>query len=81
LVGAADGTVAQAPAAARCVAVVSGNPDYDLVPLPVELPGQGLLSIRLVSVWGCRHTATPTLEAVARRLSTFSCQWYGVAPA
>ncbi|RYB92780.1 LysR family transcriptional regulator [Nocardioides glacieisoli] len=81
LVEAANGTVAQALAAAgRGVAVVSDDPRYNLVPLPVELPGQGHLSIRLVSVWDSRHTAAPTLEALARRLSTFTRERYG-APA
>lgn len=82
LVEAANGTVAQALAAAgRGIAVVSDDPRYDLVPLPVELPGQGFLSIRLVSVWDSRHAAAPTLEAIARRLSTFTCQRYGARPA
>lgn len=82
LVEAANGTVAQALAAAgRGVAVVSDDPRYDLVPLPVELPGQSLLSIRLVSVWDSRHAAAPTLDALARRLSTFTCERYGVLSA
>lgn len=82
LVEAANGTVAQALAAAgRGVAVVSDDPRYDLVPLTVERPGQGLLSIRLVSVWDSRHAAAPTLAAIARRLSNFTCERYGVPPA
>lgn len=78
----ANGTVAQALAAAgRGVAVVSDDPRYDLVALPIELPGTGLLTIRLFSVWDSRHAAAPTLEAIARRLSTFTCERYGVPPA
>lgn len=82
LVEAANGTVAQALAAAgRGVAVVSDDPRYDLVPLPVEVPSQGLLSIRLVSVWDSRHAAAPTLDEIAQRLSVFTCERYGVLAA
>lgn len=79
LVEAANGTVAQALAAAgRGVAVVSDDPRYDLVPLLIELPGQDRLSIRLVSVWDSRHAAAPTLEVMAGRLSVYTCQRYNV---
>lgn len=82
LVEAHNGTLAQALAAAgRGVAVVSDDSRYDLVSLPIELPGQHLLSVRLVSVWDSRHAAAPTLEAMAGRLSAFTCQRYGVPPA
>lgn len=82
LLEAANGTVAQALAAAgRGIAVVSDDPRYDLVALPIELPCTGLLTIRLFSVWDSRHAAAPTLEAIARRLSTFTCERYGVPPA
>ena len=79
---AANGTVAQALAAAgRGVAVVTDDPRYELVPLPVELPDGGLLSIRLVTVWDSRHAAADTLQSVARRLSDFVCERYGVPSA
>jgi len=67
--------------AGRGVAVVFDDPRYDLVPLPVEVPGQGLLSIRLVSVWDSRHAAAPTLDEIAQRLSVFTCERYGVLAA
>ncbi|MEV7431415.1 LysR family transcriptional regulator [Nocardioides sp. NPDC092400] len=81
-VEAANGTVAQALAAAgRGVAVVSDDPRYDLVPLAVELPDRGTLSVRLLAVWDSRHVAAPTLEALSSRLSAFVCDRYGVPPA
>lgn len=55
---ATNGTVAQAlAAAARGIAVVSDDPRYGLAPIPVGLPGGGVLSIRLVSTWtrGTQH--------------------------
>jgi DNA-binding transcriptional LysR family regulator len=77
---AANGTVAQALAAAgRGIAIVSDDPRYDLVPLVVELPDGRSLSIRLLSTWDARHVASATLEALARRLSRFVCDRYGVA--
>ncbi|WP_435747666.1 LysR family transcriptional regulator [Nocardioides sp. SYSU DS0663] len=77
LVEAANGTVAQALAAAgRGVAVVSDDPRYDLVPLAVDV-GERLLSIRLVAVWDAGHPAAGLLETLARRLGTFVRERYG----
>ena len=79
---AANGTVAQALAAAgRGVAVVSDDPRYGLVPIPVELPTGGLLSIRLVATWDSRHAAASTLESMAVRLSRFVTDRYDVPAA
>ena len=80
LVEAANGTVAQALAAAgRGIAVVSDDPRYDLVPLAVDV-GQGLLRIRLVAAWDAGHPAAALLEALARRLGAFVTARYGQAP-
>lgn len=76
---AANGTVAQALAAGgRGVAVVSDDPRYDLVALPIETADGATLSIRLVSLWDARHAAADTLDALAQRLSEFTCERYGV---
>lgn len=76
LVEAANGTVAQALAAAgRGIAVVSDDPRYDLVPLTVDL-GERVLSIRLVAVWDAGHPAAALLEALARRLGAFVRERY-----
>lgn len=78
----ANGTVAQALAAAgRGVAIVSDDPRYGLVPLPVGLPDGRTLSIRLVSTWDAQHSAAATLAAMARRLSRFVTERYGVPAA
>ncbi|AEV84976.1 LysR family transcriptional regulator [Actinoplanes sp. SE50] len=67
----ANGTVAQALAAAgRGVAVASDDPRFGLVPLPVDVGGRRL-SIRLAAVWDSRHAAAPTLESFAARLGAF----------
>jgi DNA-binding transcriptional LysR family regulator len=80
LVEAANGTVAQALAAAgRGIAVVSDDPRHDLVPLAVDL-GEGVLSIRLVAVWDTGHPAAALLETLARRLGTFVLERYGGQP-
>ena len=77
MIEAANGTVAQALAAAgRGVAVASDDPRFGLEPLAVDL-GDRLLSIRLYAVWDSRHAAASTLEAFARRLSEFVVQRYG----
>ncbi|MEV6305760.1 LysR family transcriptional regulator [Actinoplanes sp. NPDC051861] len=66
-VEAANGTVAQALAAAgRGIAVVSDDPRFGLVPLAVD----GLV-IRLVAVWDSRHVAAATLGEFAGRLGRF----------
>ena len=81
LIEAANGTVAQALAAAgRGVAVASEDPRFGLVPLAVDLGGDRVLSIRLVAVWDSRHAAAGTIERFARRIGTFVRQRYG-APA
>jgi DNA-binding transcriptional LysR family regulator len=80
LLEAANGTVAQALAAAgRGVAVVSDDPRYGLVPLAVELPDGTPLRIRLLSTWDSRAAAAETLEDVARRLSDFVTARYQVS--
>jgi DNA-binding transcriptional LysR family regulator len=78
LVEAANGTVAQALAAAgRGVAVASDDPRYDLVPVGVDLGGGRRLSIRLHAAWDTRHPAAATLEAFASRLADFVAARYG----
>jgi DNA-binding transcriptional LysR family regulator len=80
LVEAANGTVAQALAAAgRGIAVVSDDPRYGLVPIAVDL-GERVLSIRLVAVWDAGHPAAGLLEALARRLGAFVRERYGQLP-
>lgn len=81
LVEAANGTVAQALAAAgRGIAVVSDDPRFGLVPIEVDL-GDRLLTIRLVAVWDARHPAAATIADVARRLGVFARERYGAPPA
>ncbi len=76
-VEAADGTVAQALAAAgRGVAVVSDDPQFDLHPLPIH-SSDGNLSVRLVSAWDSRHPAREALATIADRLSQFVTTRYG----
>ncbi|MEU4619742.1 LysR family transcriptional regulator [Actinoplanes sp. NPDC023801] len=71
VVEAANGTVAQALAAAgRGIAVASDDPRFGLRPLAVETGG-GRLSIRLRAVWDTRHAAAGTLELFAARLGGF----------
>ncbi|MEU4562421.1 LysR family transcriptional regulator [Actinoplanes sp. NPDC023936] len=80
LTEAANGTVAQALAAAgRGVAVVTDDPRFGLVPLAVDLGGRRL-SIRLVAVWDSRHAAAATVEEFAARLGRFVRDRYN-APA
>ncbi|MEU8241851.1 LysR family transcriptional regulator [Actinoplanes missouriensis] len=77
---AANGTVAQALAAAgRGVAVVTDDPRFGLVPLAVDLGGRRL-SIRLVALWDSRHAAAATVEGFAARLGRFVRDRYN-APA
>jgi DNA-binding transcriptional LysR family regulator len=71
VIEAANGTVAQALAAAgRGVAIASDDPRFGLRPLAVET-GSGRLSIRLRAVWDSRHAAAVTLERFAARLGAF----------
>jgi len=79
-VEAADGTVAQALAAAgRGVAVVSDDPQFDLHPLPIRT-SDGDLSVRLTSAWDSRHPAREALATIADRLTQFVVARYGSAP-
>ncbi|GAA0443204.1 LysR family transcriptional regulator [Actinoplanes capillaceus] len=79
-VEAANGTVAQALAAAgRGIAIASDDPRFGLVPLGVEANGRRL-SIRLVAVWDSRHAAATTVGRFAARLGRFVRDRYG-APA
>ena len=77
MVEAANGTVAQALAAAgRGVAVASDDARFGLEPLAVDV-GERPLSVRLYAVWDSRHEAASTSEAFARRLGKFVVQRYG----
>jgi DNA-binding transcriptional LysR family regulator len=76
LLEAANGTVAQALAAAgRGIAVVSDDPSFGLVPVAVDA-GERPLSIRLLAVWDGRHPAAATIDDVARRLGVFVRERY-----
>jgi DNA-binding transcriptional LysR family regulator len=78
-VEAANGTIAQALAAAgRGVAVVSDDPRFDLVPVAVDL-GADLLSIKLVAAWDSRGVAAAPLERLARRLGAWVTGRYAQA--
>ncbi|MEU4419889.1 LysR family transcriptional regulator [Actinoplanes sp. NPDC024001] len=80
VIEAANGTVAQALAAAgRGIAVVSDDPRFGLVPVAIETGG-GRLSIRLVAVWDSRHAAAATIAEFAGRLGRFVRRRYD-APA
>jgi DNA-binding transcriptional LysR family regulator len=80
VIEAANGTVAQALAAAgRGIAVVSDDPRFGLVPLAVTT-GDQRLSIRLVAVWDSRHVAAATIAEFAGRLGRFVRRRYD-APA
>ncbi|WP_245715250.1 LysR family transcriptional regulator [Nocardioides szechwanensis] len=75
-VEAANGTIAQALAAAgRGVAVVSDDPRFGLVPLRVTT-GDGLLRIRLVAAWDGRSVAAATMESLAGRLGAWVAARY-----
>lgn len=78
LLEAADGTVAQALAAAgRGIAVVSDDPQFGLVPIAIDAGGSPL-SVRLIAVWDTRHPAAATIETLARRLGESVRNRYGV---
>ena len=78
VVEAANGTVAQALAAAgRGIAVVSDDPRFGLVPVAVDAGGRPL-SVRLIAVWDTRHAAEATIEVFARRLGESVRKRYGV---
>lgn len=75
-VEAANGTIAQALAAAgRGVAVVSDDPRFGLVPLQVTT-SSGLLRIRLVAAWDGRSVAAATMESLAGRLGDWVAARY-----
>lgn len=69
--------VAQALAAAgRGVAVVSDDPRFDLVPLPIG-SRHGRLRITLHAAWDPAHHAASELSLVAERLAAFCTARYG----
>ncbi|GAA1612229.1 LysR family transcriptional regulator [Actinoplanes couchii] len=77
-IDAANGTVAQALAAAgRGIAIASDDPRFGLIPLAVDL-GDRRLSIRLRAVWDSRHPAAITLSGFASRLGHFIRDRYNV---
>ncbi|MDP3894333.1 LysR family transcriptional regulator [Nocardioides sp.] len=74
----ADGTVAQALAAAgRGVAVVSDDPRFGLARVAVDTDGHRL-GVRLIAVWDQRHPAAESVEALAERLGESVRGRYGV---
>lgn len=78
VVEAANGTIAQALAAAgRGVAVVTDDPRFDLVPLEVDLGGE-LLAVELVAAWDPRGVAAATVAGVADRLGSWARERYAV---
>lgn len=80
VVEAANGTIAQALAAAgRGVAVVSDDPRYDLRPLAVDVGGADVLRLRLVASWDGRSVARTTMATLADRLQRFIEERYGRA--
>jgi DNA-binding transcriptional LysR family regulator len=79
VIEAANGTVAQALAAAgRGIAVASDDPRFGLIPLAVGTGGHRL-SIRLRAVWDSRHAAAATIEDFAARLGHFIRARYHVS--
>lgn len=71
IVEAANGTVAQALAAAgRGIAIASDDPRFGLIPLAVQLQDRRL-SIRLRAAWDSRHPAAATIGRFASRLGHF----------
>lgn len=81
LVVAANGTIAQALAAAgRGVAVVSDDPRFDLRPLAIDL-GDRPLSITLFAAWDSRSIAASSMERLADRLGAWVASRYGPLPA
>lgn len=75
----ANGTIAQAMAAAgRGVGVVSDDPRFELVALPIAV-NEALLRIRLHVGWDARRPAAGDLESLASRLVDFVHRRYGTA--
>jgi DNA-binding transcriptional LysR family regulator len=78
LLEAANGTIAQAMAAAgRGVAVVSDDPRFDLQPLEITT-ANGPLEIRLLVAWDSRSVAATTLERLADRLEAWIAHHYSL---
>lgn len=74
---AANGTLAQALAAARRgVAVVSDDPRFGLARVAVDDGGHEL-SIRLLATWDSGHPGAPTIEDTVTRLRDFVTRRYG----
>ncbi|MEU4838530.1 LysR family transcriptional regulator [Nocardia testacea] len=74
---AANGTIAQALAAARRgIAVVTDDPRFDLVPLAVRTD-RSLLRIPLDMWWDSSHPGSQTLCGIAERLREFIAERYG----
>jgi DNA-binding transcriptional LysR family regulator len=62
-------TLAQALAAAgRGIAVLTEEPRFDLVPIPIMAADGAPLSIEVYAAWKPRHHAAPVVAALARRL-------------
>lgn len=77
LVECGNAQVAQALAAAgRGIALVSDDPRFGLVGVPVT-SGRHPLDIRLFAVWDRRHHAAGLLEEMAGRLRRFCVERYG----
>ncbi len=78
---AANGTLAQALAAAgRGVALVSDDPRYGLRRAAL-VDGETPLGIRLLAAWDPRHAGAPTIAATVDRLREFIAHRYGVPAA
>lgn len=63
-------------ASGRGVAVVSDDPRFDLVSVPIEHEGEPL-SIDLFAAWEPSHHAHGLVQGLAERLRTFSLDRYG----
>ena len=80
LVEAGNGTIAQALAAAgRGVAVVSDDPRFGLVAVPVTLRDGSRLAVRLSAAWDPRTVTGPAVAAVVQRLAAWVAARYGAA--
>lgn len=76
VVVAANGTIAQALAASgRGIAVVSDDPRYDLVAVPIDL-GHEVLHVRLTAAWDPRSVAVPAVELLVERLREWVAHRY-----
>lgn len=73
---AANGTIAQALAAAgRGVAVVSDDPRYELAPVAIH-HGNTAVAIQLVAAWDTRRVSAPAMAALAGRLVEWVAERY-----